>query len=120
MEFFGVRLLVSDFASSLHHWRDLMKLTLQYHDETMGYAYFDAGKCVLELFTRNQFAAALGEAAPAPELLGRQVVLDFRVPDVDAAYTELIAQGATSVSVPQDRPEWRARTAHVADPDGHV
>jgi lactoylglutathione lyase len=47
-------------------------------------------------------------------------VLDFRVDDVDASYAELVAQGATSVSAPVDRPAWRARTAHIADPDGHV
>ncbi len=120
MEFFGIRLLVGDFAAALHFWRDLMKLPLQFHDEALGYAYFDTGKAGLELHARDEFAAAIGEVTPVPEPQGRQVVLDFRVDDVDTAYAELIEQGATSISTPKDRPAWSARTAHIADPDGHV
>lgn len=120
MEFFGTRLLVGNFTAAVHFWRDLVKLSLQFQDESLGYAYFDMGKAGLELMARNEFAEAIGEVAPVQEPQGRQVVLDFRVDDVDAAYNELIAQGATSVAPPKDRPVWRARTAHVADPDGHV
>jgi lactoylglutathione lyase len=120
MEFFGVRLLVGDFQAALHFWRDLMKLPAQFADETVGYAYFDTGKTGLELFRRDDFADAIGEATPVAEPQGRQVVLDFRVENVDTAYAELVAQGAIPVSEPVDRPAWRARTAHIADPDGHV
>lgn len=120
MEFFGVRLLVSDFSAAVHFWRDVMQLSLQFQDETLGYAYFDTGKAGLELMRRADFAAAIGENAPAPEPRGRQVVVNFRVDDVDSAYAELVARGATAVSSPQDRPAWQARTAHIADPDGHV
>lgn len=120
MEFFGTRLLVGNFAAAVHFWRDLMKLSLQFQDESLGYAYFDTGKGGLELMARDGFAEAVGEVSPAQEPQGRQVVLDFRVDDVDAVYAELIAQGATPVAPPKDRPLWRARTAHIADPDGHV
>ncbi|HTK05757.1 MAG TPA: VOC family protein [Ktedonobacteraceae bacterium] len=120
MEFFGIRLLVKDFPVAVRFWRDLIKVPLQFQDETMGYAYFDTGKAGLELMACDEFASAVGEATPVPEPQGRQIVLDFRVDDVDASYAELIAQGATSVSAPVDRPAWRARTAHIADPDGHV
>jgi len=120
LDLFGVRLLVEDFSAALHFWRDIMKLPVSFHDETIGYAYFDTGKIALELQTHDAFASALGEVTPAPVPHGRQVVLDVRVDDVDATYAELIEQGATSVSSPIDRPVWRARTAHIADPDGHV
>lgn len=120
MELFGFRLLVSDFAAAVHFWRDLMKLPLQFQDEALGYAYFDAGKVGLELMKHDDFASAIGEVTPVPVPQGRQVVIDFRVDDVDTTYAELVAQGVTSVSRPQDRPLWRARTAHIADPDGHV
>lgn len=120
MELFGFRLLVKDFDAAVHFWRDLMKFSLQFQDETLGYAYFDTGKVGLELMRHADFAAAVGEPTPAPEPQGRQVVVDMRVDDVDSAYAELIAQGATAVSEPRDRPVWRARTAHIADPDGHV
>ena len=61
MELFGIRLLVSDFAEAVHFWQDLMKLSLQYQDETLGYAYFDMGKIGLELMGQNDFATALNE-----------------------------------------------------------
>lgn len=120
MELFGFRLLVSDFAEAVHFWRDLMKFSLQYQDETLGYAYFETGKVALELMKHDDFASALGEVTPVPVPHGRQVVIDIRVDDVDITYKELVAQGAISVAPPQDRPLWRARTAHLADPDGHV
>jgi lactoylglutathione lyase len=120
MELFGIRLLVGDFPAALHFWRDLMKLPLQFHDETLGYAYFDTGKAGLELHARDEFAAAIGEVTPVATPQGRQVIIDFRVENVDATYAELVALGATSVPAPRDRPEWHARTAHLADPDGHV
>lgn len=120
MELFGFRLLVRDFTAAVHFWRDLMKISLQFQDETLGYAYFDTGKAGLELMRHDDFASAMGEATPVPQPQGRQIVIDFRVDDVDKIYNELIAQGVVSVSPPQDRPVWRARTAHVSDPDGHV
>jgi catechol 2,3-dioxygenase-like lactoylglutathione lyase family enzyme len=120
MEYVSTRLLARDFADTVHFWRDLMKLSLHFQDENLGYAYFDMGKAGLEIMACRAFATALDASSPYQEPAGRQVVLDFRVEDVDAAYTELIAQGATSVAPPLDRPLWRARTAHIADPDGHV
>ena len=120
MEFFGLRLLVSDFAAAVHFWRDLMNFSLQFQDETLGYAYFDTGKGALELMRADDFASALGEVRPVTAAQGRQMVIDIRADDVDKTYNMLIEQGAASVAPPQDRPAWRARTAHVADPDGHV
>ncbi|HEY0755498.1 MAG TPA: VOC family protein [Ktedonobacteraceae bacterium] len=120
MEFFGLRLLVTDFGAALHFWRDIMKLSLQFHDEALGYAYFDTGKGGLELMRHNDFAAAVGAPTPVAQPQGRQIVINFRVDNVDITYRELLAQGAVSVSQPEDRPLWRARTAHVADPDGNV
>ena len=120
MELFGIRLLVKDFAAAVHFWRDLMKVSLQFQDEAMGYAYFDTGKGGLELMGRDAFASAIGEATPVADPQGRQAVLNVRVDNVDVAYAELVAQGAISVAGPVDRPTWNARTAHVADPDGHV
>jgi catechol 2,3-dioxygenase-like lactoylglutathione lyase family enzyme len=120
MEFFGTRLLTGDFSAAVHFWRDIMGLSLHMQDEGLGYAYFDLGKTGLEIMARSAFAATLAESSPPLEATGRQVVLNFRVDDVDAAYTSLIALGATPLAPPVDRPLWRARTAHLADPDGHV
>lgn len=120
MQISGVRLLVRDFSAAVHFWQESMGLSLQFRDDTLGYAYFETEKIGLELYTQDGFASALGEVTPVPLPQGRQVVLNVRVEDVDTAYKKLLEQGATPVSTPRDRPAWMARTAHVADPDGHV
>ncbi|HEX9056785.1 MAG TPA: VOC family protein [Ktedonobacterales bacterium] len=121
-----VRLLVDDFPTTLRFWRDVMGLPVLYGDDASGeaavpgYAYLNAGDVGLELFSRDGFAAALGDATPTPMPSGRETVLVLKVEDVDATYAELAARGATSVAGPRDRPEWGARTAHLSDPDGHI
>ena len=120
MKLINIRLLVSDFPASLKFWRDIMALPITFSEETMGYAYFDTGNAGLELFSRDGFAASLGEATPTPMPVGRQAVIVFRVDDVDATYADLVKRGATAVAGPQDRPAWQARTAHLSDPDGYL
>ena len=85
-----------------------------------GYAYLTIGAVGVELMSRDAFAAALGEATPAPAPTGHQTVLVLGVDDVDAAYADLVGRGAHSVAAPVDRPAWGARSAHLADPDGHL
>jgi len=120
MKFINVRLLTGDFPAALRFWRDIMRLTMTYGDETVGYAYFETGDSGVELFSREGFAASLGEATPAPQPQGHQAVLVFRMDDVDATYSDLVARGAAAVSAPQDRPAWQARTAHFKAHDGYL
>ncbi len=120
MELNTIRLLVGDFPAELGFWRDVMGLAVGYSDEAMGYAYLTAGSTTLELFSRDGFAAALGEATPVPAPVGRQAVLVFKVDDVDAAYADLVGRGATPVLGPQSRLRWGARTAHLSDPEGNL
>jgi predicted enzyme related to lactoylglutathione lyase len=120
MNFINVRLLVGDFPAAVEFWRDSMKLPMTFSDETMGYAYFDAGGAGVELFSRDGFATAIGEATPAPIPVGRQTVFVFRVDNVDATYTDLVQRGATAVAGPQDRQAWGVRSAHISDPEGQV
>src|SRR5437588_486193 len=118
MEFLGIRLLVNNFPAMLQFWRDVMKLPVKFSDDNMRYAYFETEKGGLELFSRDAFAAAIGEKMPAPA--GRQSVLLFKVDNVDTAYADLVKRGAKSVSAPKDWTEVPVRTAHVADPDGNI
>ena len=120
MKLINIRLLVSDFPASLKFWRDIMMLPMTFGDEMMGYAYFDTGNAGLELFSRDGFAASLGEATPSTMPVGRQAVIVFRVDDVDATYADLVKRGAKAVANPVDRPVWQARTAHFSDPDGYL
>jgi catechol 2,3-dioxygenase-like lactoylglutathione lyase family enzyme len=50
---------------------------------------------------------------------GRAVEVCLWCDDTDAAYDELVAAGATSMSAPHDWLDGRLRVAWVADPDGN-
>lgn len=54
---------------------------------------------------------------PAQDAPGSEI--GFKVPDVDAAFSELVERGASPVTSPMTRP-WGQRTAYVRDPDGHL
>lgn len=120
MQLVSVRLLVDNFPAEVTFWRDVMQLSMSFSDEAMGYAYFDTGATGLELFSRDEMAASLGEAPPAAPPPGRQTVVTFKVDDVDAAYAGFVERGAKSVAGPTDRPAWRVRAAHLSDPEGHL
>lgn len=120
MKLISIRLMASDIPSAISFWRDIMKLPLSYSDEAMGYAYFETKSVGIELFNRDAHAAALGEAMLSEVPTNRQVVITFQVDDVDTTYADLIARGATSVTAPQDRPEWYARTAHLHAHDAYL
>ena len=50
--------------------------------------------------------------------LNQNICLAFTVPDVDAEYERLLAEGATIVDPPATRP-WGARNLCLLDPDGN-
>ena len=50
---------------------------------------------------------------------GKGVVIDFVVPDVDAAYTLLTSRAAKFAEPPTDKP-WGLRTATFLDPAGYT
>lgn len=124
MKLYNIRLLVGDFPATFAFWRDVMRLSVAFGPESPGappgYAYFTVDGAGVELLSRDAFAEALGEAAPAPTPTGRAEVLVFQVDDVDATYAELAGRGVASIVPPRDRPEWGARTLHLTDPDGHL
>jgi predicted enzyme related to lactoylglutathione lyase len=120
MKFSSFRLLVGDFSTAVRFWRDVMGLSLTFGDEEHGYAYFDMDGVGLELFQRDNNAAAFGAETPAPVPTGQQAIISMRVDDVDASYADLVKRGAPSFAPPQDRPAWQARTAHLSAPDGYV
>ncbi|WP_221633998.1 VOC family protein [Nocardioides luti] len=75
----------------------------------------------LELLHRVGNAAGLQAANPAEAALTRgygHLALD--VPDVDAAYADLLAAGASDRMTPRPSPEPGVRMAFVADPEGNL
>ncbi len=121
MQVDNFRLLVNDFAASLHFWQQVVGLPLLFKDEAgETYAYFQADGVRIELLRANYFAVALGATEPVLTQTGYRGAVVFKTDDVDATFAELVERGATVLAPPQDRPEWHCRAAHLAAPDGYV
>jgi lactoylglutathione lyase len=110
-------LIVEDLDRALGFYVDRLGLRLGHRSGD--YAQLDTGTTRLSLYTRSAMAKTLGMALdpPAPSAPGFEV--GFKVADVDATFSELIARGAQPVVPPTDR-FWGQRTAYVRDPDGHL
>ncbi len=108
-----VILYVSDLATSIAFYRDVMGLPFKFEDA--GYAEFATEGTRFALYERRRAEwLTAGPVAPGP---AAEVV--FTVDDVDSHAERIAALGTTVLSGPADRP-WGHRTVHVADPDGFV
>ena len=108
--------------------RDLARCMTFYRD-TLGLhvATSDANSVAFRL--ENQYVLLLALPAAADLIRaevttlssegGPRVLLAAGVEDVDATYQELVAKGVTFLRPPTNQP-WGLRTAHFADPEGHL
>ncbi len=112
-----VVVVVTDLDRSLEFYVDVLGLPLGHRSGL--YAQFDTGPTRLALYQREAMAATLGRSLTRPDPDAPGFEIGFKVPDVDAAYAELVAAGADPAGPPVDRP-WGQRTAYVRDPDGHL
>jgi lactoylglutathione lyase len=75
----------------------------------------------LELLHRVGNVAGMQPASPVDAALTRGFGhVAFDVPDVETAYSALIAAGATDRLSPRPSPESGVRMAYVADPEGNL
>jgi catechol 2,3-dioxygenase-like lactoylglutathione lyase family enzyme len=112
-----VILVVEDLDRALGFYTGVLGLKLGHRSGD--YAQLDTGATRLALYTRNAMAKTLGLSLQAPDANAPAFEIGFKVADVDAAVSELIARGAALVTPPTDR-FWGQRTAYVRDPDGHL
>ncbi len=112
-----VVLIVTDLEQSLSFYTETLGLELQHRAEK--YAQINAGTTRLSLYTRDAMQETLGVALEPPSLASPSFELGFKVPDCDAAFSELVASGAPAVTEPTTRP-WGQRTAYIRDPDGNL
>jgi lactoylglutathione lyase len=110
-------LIVEDLDRALHFYTRVLGLRLGHRSGD--YAQLDTGATRLAFYTRSAMAKTLSMSldAPAPNAPGFEI--GFKVADVDAAFSELVARGAPAVVPPTDR-FWGQRTAYIRDPDGHL
>lgn len=112
-----VVLIVDHLGSSLTFYRDILGIPLKHQAER--FAQLETGTTRLGLFTREAMARTLGEPLTKPGRGTEAFEIGFKVEDVDAAYEEAVAAGATGQTPPHDQP-WGQRTAYLRDPDGNL
>jgi lactoylglutathione lyase len=122
LQLFGIRILVSDFATSWRFYRDVLGLTpAKGHGRPPYGEFVSKGRSILSLFDRKAMAKATGLA---PGRYSRaqvgQSALIFEVRDVDALAQRLRRRGVRLLQGPTDRPQWQLRTLHLRDPDGYL
>jgi catechol 2,3-dioxygenase-like lactoylglutathione lyase family enzyme len=110
-------LIVEDLERALQFYTGVLGLRLGHRSGD--YAQLDTGATRLALYTRNAMARTLSMSLNAPAADAQGFEIGFKVADVDAAFSELVARGAPAVVPPTDR-FWGQRTAYVRDPDGHL
>ncbi len=116
-----IRLLVSHYQDSFLFYRDILRLDVDWGDETSGYAEFSTGNIKLALFPKDlmtQVTASTEQPSSFPNQ--DKITLIFAVDDVDEVYQQLRDSNATIVTSPADRSDWGIRTAHFRDPDGNL
>ena len=109
-------LIVEDLERALQFYTGVLGLRLGHRSGD--YAQLDTGATRLALYTRNAMARTLSMSLNAPAADAPGFEIGFKVADVNAAFSELVAHGAAVVP-PTDR-FWGQRTAYVRDPDGHL
>ena len=112
-----VILIVQDLDASLAFYTEGLGLKLGHRSGE--YAQLDTGGTRLALYTRSAMAKTLAMSLQAPPANAPGFEIGFKVDDVDAAVSELVARGASPAVPPTDR-FWGQRTAYVRDPDGHL
>ena len=112
-----VILIVDDLDRALNFYTEVLGLRLGHRSGD--YAQMDTGTTRLGFYTRDAMSKTLGMSLKLPENEAPAFEIGFKVSDVDDAYKELVANGASPVTSPITRP-WGQRTAYVRDPDGHL
>jgi lactoylglutathione lyase len=110
-------LIVEDLDRALRFYTGVLGLRLGHRSGE--YAQLDTGATRLGLYTRRAMANILGMPLDAPAASAPGFEIGFKVADVDAAFSDLVARGALPAVAPSDRP-WGQRTAYVRDPDGYL
>jgi catechol 2,3-dioxygenase-like lactoylglutathione lyase family enzyme len=112
-----VILIVDDLDRALRFYTGDLGLRLGHRSGD--YAQLDTGATRLGLYTRRAMANILGTSLHPPAANAPGFEIGFKVTDVDAAFSDLVARGALPAAPPTDR-FWGQRTAYVRDPDGHL
>lgn len=111
------RLIVSDFPSVFHFYRDVIGLRPQFDDDRGPYAAFKPEQgSAIALHDRAELGTIVPDLAPAG---GDRALVALRVDDVDAFAAELADRGAGPITEPAVL-SGRLRVAYLRDPEGNL
>jgi catechol 2,3-dioxygenase-like lactoylglutathione lyase family enzyme len=113
-----VVLFVADLDRAKAFYRDTLGLRMKFEDQVSAGFDFDTTMLLLLNIAGAQDLLS-SEAVAVQRPTGASSQLVTFVEDVDAIYTDLVAQGVEFVRKPIDR-AWGLRTAHFKDPDGNI
>ena len=115
-----ITILTDDVPRLAAFYRDVLRFEVKL--DQGDYVEFSTTACVLPICARSTLHEASGHTSYTETHHGQCFELAFpcaEPAEVDRAYAEIVAQGATPVHAPADMP-WGQRTAMFADPDGNI
>ncbi len=120
-----VGLTVGDLGSMTAWYADAFGLAVEFEFALEQFAFrgvmLRGDRYRIELLAREGSVLGLQAANPIEAALTRGFGhVAFDVPDVDAAYADLLERGATDRMSPRPSPEPGVRMAYVADPEGNL
>jgi len=120
MEIDCVGLFVDNMETMVKFYRDVIGLSTNWNGEPN--ADFEAGKCRLIMFGRNDFENMISKSFNYPKGLNGTMEIAFSretYDEVDKEYRRLMDLGVESVFPPTTMP-WGQRTCYVSDPEGNL
>ncbi len=115
-----ISILTNNVPEMVRFYRDVLGLKIKV--EVGDYVEFESEGVRFSICHRNELVKATGHPEFKESRRGQSFELAFPLAtpeEVDLAYSEIIAKGASSIKEPSNMP-WGQRTAFFADPDGNI
>jgi catechol 2,3-dioxygenase-like lactoylglutathione lyase family enzyme len=115
-----ITVLTNDVPTLLQFYRDLLRFRVK--EDHGDYVELESEGVRFALCARSIMKEATGHRSYEEPKGGQAFELAFPLEkpgDVDKAYADITAKGATPIKAPDTMP-WGQRTAFFADPDGNI
>ncbi|MES9850742.1 MAG: VOC family protein [Candidatus Thiodiazotropha sp. L084R] len=114
MKIYAVRIFVDDWLSACEFYEKKLGLTLEFKDESFGWAEFDVGGAKFGIERVDEYASSEDK-----NLIGRFIGVSLQVDDVESTYEDLVGKGVEFTSIPEKQ-IWGGVLAHLKDTSGNV
>ena len=114
MKIYAVRIFVSDWNAACSFYEEVLGLTLEFKDDSFGWAEFNVGGAKFGIERVDDDASIEDKA-----MIGRYLGVSLQVDDVQSTYDELVAKGVKFTSTPEKQ-AWGGVLANFQDPSGNT